>query len=146
MRLTYAFSLANGTTSRPHSSRISLHYSFCRSTLFLRITPAMAAGITDRLWDIGDLLAPLMKKASPKLLGAQRGCGDRGNRPFAFRNLVLAAMSDIDCYLSDLESLRIGAMTRSGALSSDAGASSHFHGKAPLTLRVSTPRKLQLIH
>jgi len=32
------------------------HYSFCRAHGSLRITPAMAAGITDRVWELDDLL------------------------------------------------------------------------------------------
>jgi transposase-like protein/IS1 family transposase len=33
------------------------HYNFCRIHRTLRVTPAMQAGITDRVWDIADLLA-----------------------------------------------------------------------------------------
>ena len=33
------------------------HYNFCRVHQTLRVTPAMEAGITDRLWGLGDLLA-----------------------------------------------------------------------------------------
>ena len=32
-------------------------YNFCRVHKTLRVTPAMAAGITDRVWGIADLLA-----------------------------------------------------------------------------------------
>ena len=32
------------------------YYNFCRFHQSLRITPAMAAGITDRAWDIEELL------------------------------------------------------------------------------------------
>lgn len=42
-----------------HECAIALHfmyYNFCRIHKSLRITPAMAAGITDRLWDIEDLV------------------------------------------------------------------------------------------
>jgi IS1 family transposase len=38
---------------------IALHvayYNFCRRHSSLRVTPAMAAGVTDRLWSLGDLL------------------------------------------------------------------------------------------
>ncbi len=35
------------------------HYNFCRVHESLRITPAMAAGITDRVWDIEDLMSTL---------------------------------------------------------------------------------------
>jgi IS1 family transposase len=33
-----------------------MHYNFCRIHQSLRITPAMAAGVTDRLWSIGDIV------------------------------------------------------------------------------------------
>jgi hypothetical protein len=32
------------------------HYNFCRIHGKLKRTPAMAAGVTERLWTIGDLL------------------------------------------------------------------------------------------
>jgi IS1 family transposase len=55
-RLTNAFSkkLEN------HSLSVALHYmhyNFCRIHKTLRVTPAMAAGVTDRLWDMNDLAA-----------------------------------------------------------------------------------------
>jgi hypothetical protein len=57
-RLTNAFSkkLAN------HEAAVALHfmhYNFCRIHQRLRVTPAMAAGVTDRLWDVEDLVALL---------------------------------------------------------------------------------------
>ncbi len=57
-RLTNAFSkkLEN------HVAAIALHYmhyNFVRIHQTLRITPAMAAGVTNRLWSIGDLVALL---------------------------------------------------------------------------------------
>jgi hypothetical protein len=53
-RLTNAFSkkLEN------HSLSVALHYmhyNFCRIHKSLRVTPAMAAGVTDRVWDMNDL-------------------------------------------------------------------------------------------
>jgi hypothetical protein len=32
------------------------YYNFCRVHQTLRVTPAMEAGLTDRVWTIGDLL------------------------------------------------------------------------------------------
>jgi hypothetical protein len=32
------------------------HYNFCRIHKTLRVTPAMAAGITARVWDLADLM------------------------------------------------------------------------------------------
>src|SRR6266571_40802 len=62
-RLTNAFSkkLEN------HALSIALHYmhyNFCRIHKTLRITPAMAAGVTDRLWDVADIVA-LVEAAEP---------------------------------------------------------------------------------
>jgi IS1 family transposase len=55
-RLTNAFSkkLVN------HSYAVALHqmfYNFVRIHQTLKITPAMAAGVTDKLWEIGDVVA-----------------------------------------------------------------------------------------
>jgi hypothetical protein len=39
-----------------HALSVALHYmncNFCRIHKTLRVTPAMAAGVTDRLWEIG---------------------------------------------------------------------------------------------
>lgn len=57
-RLTNAFSkkLEN------HIAAVSLHfmyYNFVRIHQTLRITPAMAAGVTDRVWEIADIVALL---------------------------------------------------------------------------------------
>ena len=63
-RLTNAFSkkLEN------HNLSVALHYmhcNFCRIHKTLRVTPAMAAGVTDRLWDMNDL-ADMVEAAAPK--------------------------------------------------------------------------------
>ena len=34
-----------------------MYYNFVRIHKTLRVTPAMAAGVTDRLWEIGDVVA-----------------------------------------------------------------------------------------
>jgi hypothetical protein len=36
-----------------------MHYNFCRIHKTLRVTPAMAAGVMDRLWEIGDIVKVL---------------------------------------------------------------------------------------
>ena len=36
-----------------------MHYNFCRVHQTLRVTPAMAANVTDRLWEVSDLVAML---------------------------------------------------------------------------------------
>jgi IS1 family transposase len=54
-RLTNAFS----KKAQNHIHAVSLHfmhYNFCRIHQSLRITPAMAAGIADRLWDVVDIV------------------------------------------------------------------------------------------
>lgn len=53
--------LSNGFSKKlePHCAAVSLyvaHYNLCRVHESLRSTPAMALGIADRVWTIGDLL------------------------------------------------------------------------------------------
>jgi hypothetical protein len=36
-----------------------MNYNFCRIHKTLRVTPAMAAGVTDRLWSISDIVTVL---------------------------------------------------------------------------------------
>jgi hypothetical protein len=36
-----------------------MHYNFVRIHQTLRVTPAMGAGITDRLWDVEDIVTLL---------------------------------------------------------------------------------------
>ena len=53
-RLTNAFS----KKVENHAHAVALHfmfYNFVRIHKTLRITPAMAAGVTDRLWELGDV-------------------------------------------------------------------------------------------
>ena len=69
-RLTNAFSkkLEN------HAWAVALHmlyYNFVRIHKTLRVTPAMAAGLTDRLWEISDIVA-LIEKAEARA-PAKRG-------------------------------------------------------------------------
>jgi hypothetical protein len=55
-RLTNAFSKKVDNLK----AGVSLHfawYNFCRVHKTLRVTPAMQAGITDRVWDIAELLS-----------------------------------------------------------------------------------------
>jgi len=54
-RLTNAFS----KKAANHLHAVSLHfmfYNFCRIHKTLRITPAMAAGVTDHVWEVGELV------------------------------------------------------------------------------------------
>jgi IS1 family transposase len=55
-RLTNAFS----KKVENHAYAVALHmmyYNFVRIHRTLKVTPAMAAGVTDRLWEIGDIVA-----------------------------------------------------------------------------------------
>ncbi len=57
-RLTNAFSKKVGN----HAAAIALHtmyYNFVRIHQTLKVTPAMAAGVTDKLWEMEDLVAML---------------------------------------------------------------------------------------
>lgn len=64
-RLTNAFS----KKVENHAYAVALHmmyYNFVRLHQSLRVTPAMAAGVTDRLWEIGDIVA-LIEKAESRV-------------------------------------------------------------------------------
>lgn len=68
-RLTNAFS----KKIENHTHAVALHfvyYNFCRIHSKLRMTPAMAAGISSRLWEVSDIVA-LLDAAEPK--PAKRG-------------------------------------------------------------------------
>ena len=55
-RLTNAFS----KKVENHAYAVALHctfYNFVRIHRTLRVTPAMAAGLADRLWDVRDIVA-----------------------------------------------------------------------------------------
>ena len=57
-RLTNAFS----KKAENHAHAVALHfmyYNFCRIHKTLRCSPAMAAGVTDRLWEITDMVLVL---------------------------------------------------------------------------------------
>ena len=57
-RLTNAFS----KKMENHALSVALHYmnyNFCRIHKTLRVTPAMAAGITDKLWEVADIIRML---------------------------------------------------------------------------------------
>ena len=63
-RLTNAFS--KKFTSHVHALGLYFaFYNFCRIHKTLRVTPAMAAGITDKLWTLADIVA-LMDARAPK--------------------------------------------------------------------------------
>lgn len=73
-RLTNAFS----KKMENHAHAVALHYmhyNFCRLHQTLKITPAMAAGVTDKLWEIGDIV---------RMIDETRKPGPRG--PYKKRN------------------------------------------------------------
>jgi hypothetical protein len=55
---------------------VSLHfmyYNFCRIHSSLRVTPAMAAGVTERLWSVDDIVALLDNaEGEPKKRGTYK--------------------------------------------------------------------------
>ena len=54
-RLTSA--LSKKVQNHTHSVALSaMYYNFVRIHKTLRIAPAMAAGVTDKLWEIGDVV------------------------------------------------------------------------------------------
>ena len=65
-RLTNAFSKKLDN----HIHAIALYfvfYNFCRIHKTLRMSPAMAAGISDRLWSLEDVVAKIDEMAPPPL-------------------------------------------------------------------------------
>jgi hypothetical protein len=54
-RLTNAFS--KKVENHLHSLALFTTYNFVRTHKTLRMSPAMAAGVSDRLWEIGDIVA-----------------------------------------------------------------------------------------
>jgi len=68
-RLTNAFSIK----LENHALSVALHYfhyNFCRIHKTLRVTPAMAAGVADRVMDMSDLVALIAAQEAPM---AKRG-------------------------------------------------------------------------
>lgn len=56
--------LTNGFSKKVENLRYAvalhfMHYNFCRIHKSLRVTPAMEAGMSDRLWEIDDLIGLL---------------------------------------------------------------------------------------
>lgn len=68
--------LTNGFSKKveQHANAVALHfvyYNFVKIHSTLRVTPAMAAGVTDKLWEIGDIVALIEAKEAEK--PTQRG-------------------------------------------------------------------------
>jgi IS1 family transposase len=61
-RLSYAFS----KTLAGHKAAMSLHYThynWCHVVRTLRVTPAMQAGLTDHVWELGEMMEALLTAA-----------------------------------------------------------------------------------
>jgi IS1 family transposase len=56
-----------------------VHYNFMRIHKTLRMTPAMAAGLTDRVWDWEDVIAILDAQQEPKKRGPYKKRGDENS-------------------------------------------------------------------
>ena len=71
-RLTIAFS--KKVENHAHAVALHfMHYNFVRIHKSLRMTPAMAAGVTDRLWEMSDIVA---------LLETREAAQDRRRGPY----------------------------------------------------------------
>lgn len=70
--------LTNGFSKKVenHMHAVALHfmyYNFVKVHQTLKVTPAMEAGLTDRLWDISDLVAIIdSNEGAPKKRGPYR--------------------------------------------------------------------------
>ncbi len=72
--------LTNGFSKKveAHANAVALHfmyYNFCRIHKTLRMSPAMAAGVSDRLWDVKDIVALIEAKEVaevPKIRGSYK--------------------------------------------------------------------------
>ncbi len=61
-RLTNAFS--KKVENKMHAIALHfMHYNFCRVHQTLRVTPAMAAGVADHVWELSEVVALLDRKA-----------------------------------------------------------------------------------
>jgi hypothetical protein len=80
-RLTDAFS----KKVENHAAAIALHtmyYNFVCSHQTLKVTPAMAAGVTDKLWEVSDILVVLdQSELAKRWNGLRRGRLAPGSGP-----------------------------------------------------------------
>ena len=78
--------LTNGFSKKieQHANAVALHfmyYNFVKIHSTLRMTPAMAAGVSDKLWEIGDIVALIEAKEAetPKVRGSYKKQGQISN-------------------------------------------------------------------
>ena len=50
---------------KTHVHSVALHYNFCRIHKTLKVTPAMAAGVSDRVWDVWDIVTMVENLEAP---------------------------------------------------------------------------------
>ncbi len=84
-RLTNAFSKKFDN----HVAAISLHfmfYKFVRLHLTLRITPAMATGMTERVWEIADIVSLLERREARLLAQARAEASENSLARFGMRS------------------------------------------------------------
>ena len=70
--------LTNGFSKKleNHQAAVSLyvaHYNLCRVHETLRMTPAMALGVTDHIWEIGELVEAALEGVIPEPPGKRHG-------------------------------------------------------------------------
>ena len=70
--------LTNGFSKKleNHKAAVALyvsHYNLCWVHETLRITPAMALGVTDHIWTIGELIEAASANATPEPKGRRHG-------------------------------------------------------------------------
>ncbi len=70
-RLTYAFSKKLENLAAASALHIAV-YNFCRVHSTIRCTPAMAAGVIDKLWSMDDLYEAVTRHASETAARAKR--------------------------------------------------------------------------
>jgi len=75
--------LTNGFSKKveQHANAVALrfmYYNFVRTHKTLRMTPAMAAGVTDKLWEVSDIVALIEAKeaAKPTVRGPYKKRGE----------------------------------------------------------------------
>ena len=90
-RLTNAFS--KEIENHAHSVALHfMHYNFCRIHQTLGVTPAMEAGVTERLWEVSDIVklveeaAPKPKKPGPARPKARSMARESQTEPLPFGN------------------------------------------------------------
>ncbi len=70
-RLTNAFS--KKVENHAHAFALNaMYYNFVRIHTTLKVTPAMAAGVTNKLWEMKDLVALIEATETPKKRGAYK--------------------------------------------------------------------------